>query len=190
MLYLKGESGTMYEYIHLNNDLTAGNDNKGKCVQGVSYAVPDGAHVESGRARSATSATRATRTASIRTCTSRCTRTAARRVDPFPFLKKAPHLLVAAPPAGIAFTLKLTGTVVSADGAQLTMNVGSLAAWPSHVKQTKLNRDARDAAGDGSRPSTFTAGEKIVAWTLPAPGTVDAMTRRARRAGARPRAPR
>src|SRR5213082_2596704 len=45
MLYLYGDSGTMYEYIHLNNDLTSGNDNRGKCVQGVSYAVPDKSHV-------------------------------------------------------------------------------------------------------------------------------------------------
>src|SRR3954452_5876537 len=28
MLYLYGASGTMYEYIHLNNDLGSGNDNK------------------------------------------------------------------------------------------------------------------------------------------------------------------
>ena len=34
MLYLYGDSGTMYEYIHLNNDLTMKNDNRGKCVAG------------------------------------------------------------------------------------------------------------------------------------------------------------
>ena len=39
----------MYEYIHLNNDLTAKNDNKGKCVKGVAYTVADGAHVEAGQ---------------------------------------------------------------------------------------------------------------------------------------------
>src|SRR5438132_353991 len=51
MLYLKGDSGTMYEYIHLNNDLTAGNDNRGKCVAGVAYApeLKDGAHVQAGQ---------------------------------------------------------------------------------------------------------------------------------------------
>src|SRR5690349_18377203 len=38
MLYLYGVSGTMYEYIHLNNDLTMKNDNRGKCVPGISYA--------------------------------------------------------------------------------------------------------------------------------------------------------
>ena len=37
MLYLYGDSGTTYLYIHLNNDVTAGNDNRGKCVAGGSY---------------------------------------------------------------------------------------------------------------------------------------------------------
>ena len=50
MLYLYGVSGTMYEYIHLNNDLTTKNDNKGTCVKGVSYAVADGAHGRGGAA--------------------------------------------------------------------------------------------------------------------------------------------
>lgn len=38
MLYLHGRSGTMYEYIHLNNDLSMKNDNRGKCVAGTAYA--------------------------------------------------------------------------------------------------------------------------------------------------------
>src|SRR5437870_4188970 len=49
MLYLYGQSGTMYEYIHLNNDITMRNDNRGKCVEGMSYAVKDGAHVAAGQ---------------------------------------------------------------------------------------------------------------------------------------------
>jgi hypothetical protein len=50
MLYLYGKSGTTYEYIHLNNDLTDGNDNRGKCVPGVSYApgLKDGTTVTAG----------------------------------------------------------------------------------------------------------------------------------------------
>src|SRR6187401_979843 len=35
MLYLEGESGTEYLYVHLNNDLTLENDNEGTCVPGV-----------------------------------------------------------------------------------------------------------------------------------------------------------
>ena len=50
MLYLNGESGTEYLYIHLNNDLTSGNDNQGKCVPGVAYAkgLKSGAKVLAG----------------------------------------------------------------------------------------------------------------------------------------------
>ena len=38
MLYLYGRSGTTYLYIHLNNDFTRRNDNRGRCVPGVAYA--------------------------------------------------------------------------------------------------------------------------------------------------------
>ncbi|MGA9761861.1 MAG: M23 family metallopeptidase [Gaiellaceae bacterium] len=51
MLYLYGRSGTMYEYIHLNNDRTMQNDNKGKCVAGTAYAkgLKNGAKVKAGQ---------------------------------------------------------------------------------------------------------------------------------------------
>jgi len=48
MLYLYGRSGTMYMYIHLNNDITARNDNRGGCVKDVTFAVPNGAKVSAG----------------------------------------------------------------------------------------------------------------------------------------------
>jgi murein DD-endopeptidase MepM/ murein hydrolase activator NlpD len=50
MLYLYGQSGTMYEYIHLNNDLTGRNDNRGTCVPGVAFApgLRDGQTVTAG----------------------------------------------------------------------------------------------------------------------------------------------
>jgi hypothetical protein len=49
MLYHYGRSGTTYMYIHLNNDLTPRNDNKGGCVQDIAFAVPDGAKVTAGQ---------------------------------------------------------------------------------------------------------------------------------------------
>jgi hypothetical protein len=49
MLYHYGSSGTTYMYIHLNNDLTPRNDNKGGCVKDVAFAVPDGAKVTAGQ---------------------------------------------------------------------------------------------------------------------------------------------
>jgi hypothetical protein len=41
----------MYEYIHLNNDAGAGNDNRGGCVAGVAWApgLRDGQRVEAGQ---------------------------------------------------------------------------------------------------------------------------------------------
>ncbi len=38
MLYLYGRSGTSYMYIHLNNDNTLRNDNRGGCKNGIAYA--------------------------------------------------------------------------------------------------------------------------------------------------------
>ena len=49
MLYHYGRSGTTYLYIHLNNDLTPRNDDKGGCVKGFTLAVPDGAKVTGGQ---------------------------------------------------------------------------------------------------------------------------------------------
>ena len=49
MLYHYGRSGTTYMYIHLNNDLTPRNDNKGGCMKDVAFAVPDGAKVTAGQ---------------------------------------------------------------------------------------------------------------------------------------------
>lgn len=50
MLYLHGRSGTTYLYIHLNNDLGAGNDNRGRCIDGTAYApgLRDGQKVAAG----------------------------------------------------------------------------------------------------------------------------------------------
>jgi murein DD-endopeptidase MepM/ murein hydrolase activator NlpD len=50
MLYLYGRNGTTYQYIHLNNDLTARNDNRGTCVPGVAFApgLQDGDRVSAG----------------------------------------------------------------------------------------------------------------------------------------------
>ena len=49
MLYHYGRSGTTYLYIHLNNDLTPRNDNRGGCVKDVAFAVPTGAKVTAGQ---------------------------------------------------------------------------------------------------------------------------------------------
>ena len=52
MLYLYGASGTTYLYVHLNDDLTAGDDNRATdCRRGVAYApgLRNGQRVAAGR---------------------------------------------------------------------------------------------------------------------------------------------
>jgi hypothetical protein len=51
MLYLYGASGTTYMYVHLNNDRTRRNDNRGGCRNGIAYApgLVSGQWVQAGR---------------------------------------------------------------------------------------------------------------------------------------------
>jgi Peptidase family M23 len=173
MLYLYGKSGTMYEYIHLNNDLTTGNDNKGKCVDGVSYApgLVDGEHVAAGQMIGYLGDSGDANGIHPH-LHFEVHPNGKNAVSPFPYLTKAAQLLVPAPPAGSPFTLKLTGTVVSATPSDLSVDVTTLAAWPSHVKQTKLDRIITLAAG----APEVTIGQKVTVWTLPASGTVEAIS--------------
>jgi Peptidase family M23 len=177
MLYLHGDSGTMYEYIHLNNDLTAGNDNKGKCVQGVAYSVADQARVAAGEQIGYVGDSGDANGIHPHLHFEVHPK-GGKAVSPYPFLQKAAHLLVTAPPSGSRFTLRLIGTVVSSDSEQLTITVTSLTAWPSHLKLAKVDRvltltiPAVAAAGGPS----FVPGEQLVAWTLPTLGTVEALT--------------
>ena len=113
MLYLYGESGTTYLYIHLNNDLTTKNDNRASASPGVSYAhgLKDGAQ---GRGRPADRLRRRLGRRErdpARTSTSRCIPDDGAAVDPYPYLQQAKQLLFSAH-AGTPFTLALRGTVV------------------------------------------------------------------------------
>ncbi|HEX4525923.1 MAG TPA: M23 family metallopeptidase [Gaiellaceae bacterium] len=174
MLYLHGDSGTMYEYIHLNNDLTAGNDNKGKCVRGVAYTVADRTHVTAGEQIGYVGDSGDANGIHPHLHFEVHPK-GGKAVSPYPFLQKAAHLLVPAPRLGSLFTLRLTGIVVSADARQLTIMVAALTAWPSHLKQSKLGRLLTLTLPTGS-DSTFVPGEQLVAWTLPALGTLEALT--------------
>ncbi len=128
MLYHYGASGTTYLYIHLNNDLTPRNDNKGGCVKDVAFAVPDGAKVDRRPADRAGTVTRATR-AATRTSTSRCTRTTAATSNPFRHLKRATKPLFAAR-KGAVFSLGLRGSLVAAGAGAATLEVDRVRQYP------------------------------------------------------------
>jgi hypothetical protein len=187
MLYLYGESGAMYEYIHLNNDLTARNDNRGKCVKGVAYAVADGAKVQPGQ-QIAYVGDSGDANGGMSHLHFEVHPGGGKAVSPYPYLQRAYKLLFAAK-AGTPFGLTLTGTVVSATLNQLVMNVSTSQAWPSNLVLTKLNRtltltvrdsalvqrlDQAGALRSVADVSLAVKGDRAVVWTQPAPATLRA----------------
>jgi hypothetical protein len=187
MLYLYGESGTTYLYIHLNNDLTMKNDNRGKCVKGTAYTVKNGAKVAAGQqiAYVGDSGDADGRNSHLHF---EVHPGGGKAVSPYPYLQKAYRLLFTAKP-GTAFALTLTGTVVSAAIDRLVVNVSTSQAWPSGLTLTKLNRTIALTVPEStvvqslSSAGTFRAvanvtlaqkGDKVVVWTQPASATLKA----------------
>jgi hypothetical protein len=187
MLYLYGASGTTYMYIHLNNDLTMRNDNRGSCVPGVSYArgLKDGAKVQAGQMIGYVGDSGdANGIASHLHFEVHPGGGAA--VSPFPYLQTAQHLLFFAKP-GTAFSLALTGTVVSATDETLTLTVSQLQAFPMNSTLTKLTQQLtltvpstatvqqKNSLSPSLRLLAAYEGESVVAWTQPALATTKAM---------------
>ncbi len=131
MLYLYGESGTTYLYIHLNNDLTAKRDNKGACVPGVAYAagLRSGARVRAGQqiAYNGDSGD----AEGIYHLHFEVHPKDGDGVDPFPFLNEARKLLFPLPARSAkAVMLGLRGIPVSAGGGVLELSVSAVRVWP------------------------------------------------------------
>jgi Peptidase family M23 len=185
MLYLYGDSGTMYEYIHLNNDLTMRNDNRGKCVPGVAYAkvLRSGSHVQAGQMIGYLGDSGdANGIASHLHFEVHPNGGAA--VSPFPYLQAAQRLLFFAT-VGAPFTLALTGTVVSVSETALTVQVSLLQGFPMNLKSKNLASPLTITVPSTAviqqksvaSPRLLTAyeGEPVVVWTQPAPATMKAM---------------
>ena len=131
MLYLYGASGTTYLYIHLNNDLTAKRDNKGKCVPGTAYAtgLKNGARVKAGQliAYNGDSGD----AEGIYHLHFEVHPKDGADVDPFPYLNAATRLLFALPTkAGKQVTIGMRGVPVSAGAGVLELSVTSVRVWP------------------------------------------------------------
>jgi hypothetical protein len=185
MLYLYGESGTIYYYIHLNNDLTLRNDNRGKCVRGVAYAVRNGARVAPGQQIGFVGDS-GDADGAMAHLHFEVHPGGGKAVSPYPYLQKAYKLLFAAKP-GTPFALTLTGTVISSTLTTLVLNVSTSQAWPSGLTLTKLNRAITLTVPDTALVQTITPsvraianvtlatnGQKVVVWTQPAPASLKA----------------
>jgi hypothetical protein len=189
MLYLHGQSGTDYWYIHLNNDLTARNDNRGRCVAGTAYAkgLKDGAKVVAGQPVGYVGDSGdADGIHPHLHFELHPGRKAA--VDPYPWLQRASRLLFAAP-RGTPFTLELRGTVAAVTADAVQMRLSAVSAWPMRQRQSRLKRrllvevptDAKvqrvprlGAPGTPVSLSAARPGQQLSVWTAVAPTTLKA----------------
>ena len=182
MLYLHGDSGATYEYIHLNNDVTMRNDNRGKCVAGTAYAkgLKDGARVTAGQQVGYVGDSGDANGIHPHLHFEVHPNGGA-AVDPYPYLQTAQHLLFFAK-IGSPFTLELTGTVVTASDASLQMQLSTLQGFPMRIALKGLTQTVTVAVPATavvqpaqSRLLSAFAGEKVSVWTQPAPATLKAM---------------
>jgi hypothetical protein len=128
MLYLYGKSGTTYLYIHLNNDVTSGNDNRGKCVAGTSYAkgLRGGASVQAGEPIAFVGDS-GDANGGMSHLHFEVHPGGKKAVSPYPYLQRARHLLYAAAPGSLV-TLTLKGRVAATVDGRLQLKVDTLRA--------------------------------------------------------------
>jgi hypothetical protein len=178
MLYLHGDSGTTYLYVHLNNDLGTTNDNRGRCAPGIAFAPglksgqrvvagePIGFVGDSGDANGIEPHLHFELHPND-----------GRAVNPFNALNRAWRLLFAAPRKG-QHALWLKGDVLVQQQAAFTVNVESLGVRTTGLKLNGISRPV----SLGVSPLTVIeralgrlAGDRrATVWTKIAPVTLDA----------------
>ena len=199
MLYLYGRSGTTYLYIHLNNDLGAGNDNRGRCIDGVAYApgLRDGQKVAAGALLGFVGDSGDANGIHPH-LHFELHPGGGHAVSPYPWLRHARHLLypgTTGPPPTTTLAIKLTGTVlaVSADtpDGSLKMAVrrvklpGKKPVAPARAVVLDVPETATIVYGTTPVPLDYaTVGDPVTAWStiltpglrseLAAPGTLAA----------------
>lgn len=187
MLYLNGKSGTEYLYIHLNNDLTARNDNRGSCVEGVSYwpGLESGDEVEAGEPI-AYNGDSGDANAAGPHLHFEIHPNRGGAVAPYKHLLKADHLLFAAE-LGSRYSLALNGTITAVGGSSLTIEVAQLKFWPGSVKLGKVAKPVTvslpptallerrtSIVGGANDTNLLRLGARVVVWTEPGEVTAEA----------------
>ncbi|MGZ4282228.1 MAG: M23 family metallopeptidase [Gaiellaceae bacterium] len=188
MLYLYGASGTTYLYIHLNNDLTKGNDNKGKCVAGTAYAkgLKNGAKVAAGQVVGYVGDSGDANGIHPH-LHFELHPSGGKAADPYPWLQSGQHLLFASS-RGTAFTLDLRGTVTGVTADTLRLKATSVTAWPMKqgqslslkllvtVPSSAIVQTVKGIGKPGAPADLLDAkpGQKVQVWTGAAPTTLKA----------------
>ena len=189
MLYLDGRSGTTYLYIHLNNDLTDGNDNRGRCVNGVAF--PRG--LKSGDRVRRTAARLRRRLGDANGIHPHLHFErhpgGGRATNPYRYLLEARRLLFYAPP-NQTYTLTLSATVTAVTEGSLRVRVNTLRARPMPLTLRRLDRPLtltvpdyatieRGAGGQTAALMSVKRGERVSIWTEEATVTAPAMAGKA-----------
>ncbi|MEX2212112.1 MAG: M23 family metallopeptidase [Gaiellaceae bacterium] len=188
MLYLHGDSGTSYLYIHLNNDRTLKNDNAGSCVPGIAYArgLENGARVaagemigyvgDSGDADGIASHLHF-----------EVHPGGGGAANPYKHLLAARRLLFAAAPGSEVFKLSMRGTVVEAAPSSATLDVDRLVRYPGGLQVREVNRKVELSVSPetaifnplgaliaGAQIANLAAGKPAVIWTQTQENTLQA----------------
>jgi hypothetical protein len=190
MLYLDGRSGTTYLYIHLNNDLTDGNDNRGGCAMGVTFppGLKSGDRVAAGQPVGFVGDSGDANGVHPHLHFERHPH-GGRATNPYPYLLAARRLLFYAP-HGQTFTLTLSATVTSATEGSLRVRVNILRAHPTALTLRRLDRPLtltvpdyatveRGASGQSVPLTSAKRGDRVTVWTEPATVTPQAQAGKA-----------
>lgn len=181
MLYLYGRSGTKYLYIHLNNDLTAKNDNGGRCVPGTAFpkGLKSGAKVAAGEPVGYVGNSGDAEGADPH-LHFELHPGGGGPTNPYPYLRRAQRLLFFAP-EGSLFSLALTGTVTSLQSDRLRLKVDVLRWWPAGLRVPNLNKTLgidvlgaqieREKTGLRAPTALTLVGRRVTVWTSPSPTT-------------------
>jgi hypothetical protein len=178
MLYLNGDSGATYVYIHLNNDLGMTNDNRGRCAPGIAFApgLKSGTQVAAGEPVGFVGDSGDADGISPHLHFEMHPNDGA-AANPFTSLNRAWRLLFAAPRKGET-SLWLKGDVLAQQSEALKVNVRSLGVRTTGLKLNGISRPVSLGVSPFTVIQTaigqLAGNKRATVWTEIAPVTLDA----------------